>query len=112
MKSWFEVSGYRQEPVESGIKKVKFSQNRNTQKKSKVCKGVPFVMMYHLMFKSIGKVINKNLNLLYMDNEVKKVFTPWPMISFGSARKLNSYIVRVKVYPFERILGSYKCRHK
>ena len=31
--------------------------------------------------KSMGKVIKKNLYLLYMNNEVKKVFTPKPMKS-------------------------------
>ena len=40
-----------------------------------------------------------------MDNEVKRVFTPKPMISFRSARKLSSYLVRAKLYPTERIVG-------
>ena len=47
-----------------------------------------------------------------MDNEVKRVFTPKPMISFRSARKLSSYLVRAKLYPTERIVGSYKCGGK
>ena len=38
------------------------------------------------LFKSIVKIINKNLYLFYMNNEVKKVFTPKPMISFRSVR--------------------------
>ena len=50
------------------------------------------------------KVIDKYLNLLYMNNEVKRVFTPKPMISFRSARKLSSYLVRAKLYPNERIV--------
>ena len=47
-----------------------------------------------------------------MDNEVKRVFTPKPMISFRNARKLRSYSVRAKLYPTERIVGSYKCSGK
>ena len=47
-----------------------------------------------------------------MDNEVKRVFTPKPMISFRSARKLSSYLVRAKLYPTERTVGSYKCGGK
>ena len=31
------------------------------------------------------------------------------MISFCSARKMSSYLVRVKLYPKERTKGSFKC---
>ena len=73
--------------------KVKFaSKNRNT-KRGKSLKVVPFVMTYHPKLKSMKKVINKYLDLLYMDNEVKRVFTSKLMISFRSARKLSSYLV-------------------
>ena len=34
------------------------------------------------------------------------------MISFRSARKLSSYLVRAKLYPTERAVGSYKCSRK
>ena len=75
-------------------------------------KGVPFVLTYNPLFKPMGKIINKDLYLLYMNNEVKKVFTPKPMISFHSARKTSSYLVRVKLYPEERTKGSSKCGSK
>ena len=44
-----------------------------------------------------------------MNDEVKNVFTPKPMVSFRSARKLNSYLVRAKLYPEERVKGSFRC---
>ena len=91
------------------MKNIKFtSKNRNT-KRSKSLKGVPFVMIYQPKLKSMNEVILKYLDLLYMDNEVERVFTPEPMISFRSARKLSSYLVRAKIYPTERTVGSYKC---
>ena len=65
-------------------------------------KAFPFVMTYHPQLKSMKKVILKYLDLLYMDNKVKRVFTPKPMISFRSARKLSSFLVRAKVYPTEK----------
>ena len=43
-----------------------------------------------------------------MNNEVKKVFTLKPIISFRSARKMSSYLVRAKLYPKERTKGSFK----
>ena len=32
------------------------------------------------------------------------------MVSFRSARKVSSYLVRAKVYPLERTVGSFKCK--
>ena len=94
------------------MKNVKFtSKNRNT-KRGKSLKGVPFVMIYQPKLKSMNKVILKYLDLFYMDNEEERVFTPEPMISFRSARKLSSYLVRAKIYPTERTVGSCKCGEK
>ena len=47
-----------------------------------------------------------------MNEEVKSVFTPAPMISFRSTRKRSSYLVRAKLYPLERTVGSVQCKGK
>ena len=57
------------------------------------------------MLKSLSKIISKNLHMVYMDEEVKRVFTPGTMISFRSSRKLSSYLVRAKLYPKKEWLG-------
>ena len=44
-----------------------------------------------------------------MNEDVKRVFTPYPMVSFRGARKLSSCLVRAKLYPLERSVGSFKC---
>ena len=44
-----------------------------------------------------------------MEKEIKKVFPIAPMVSFKSARKLSSYLVRAKLYPLQRAVGSFKC---
>ena len=46
---------------------------------------------------------------MYQDEIVKRVFTPFPMVSYRNARKLSSYLVRAKLYPLERKRGFYKC---
>ena len=71
---------------------------------------MPLVVTYHPLLNSLKKVLSKNLNILYMDEEVKKVFCPGPKVSFRSARKVSSYLVRAKVYPLERTVGSFKCK--
>ena len=45
-----------------------------------------------------------------MNEDVKSVFTPAPMISFRSARKLSSYLVRAKLHSLERTVGSVQCK--
>ena len=90
MKSWFEVRSYPNKLIEQEMEKVKFFKNGNMVRQQDPRKGVPFVLTYHPLFKSMGKIINKNLYLLYMNNEVKKMFTPKPMISFRIARKMSS----------------------
>ena len=49
-------------------------KNRNTMTE-KSLKMVPFVMTYHPKPKSMNKVNLKYLDILYMDKEVKRVFT-------------------------------------
>ena len=71
-----------------------------------------FVLTYHPELKSLNKIFTKNLYLLYMDKEVKKVVTPKPMICFCSARKLSNYLVRAKMYSMERTVGSKNCNSK
>ena len=43
-----------------------------------------------------------------MNEEVKNLFLPGPMVSFRGARKLSSYLVRGKLYPLHCKVGSKK----
>ena len=45
-----------------------------------------------------------------MNEELKYVFTPGPMVSFRTARKISSYLVRAKLYPVEKSVGSFNCK--
>ena len=53
-----------------------------------------------------------NLQYLYSDQKVKKVFTPASFVPFRSARNLKGFLVRSKVYPLDRKVGSEKCNGK
>ena len=59
--------------------------------------------------KSIGEIIYDNLYLLLMNEELKHLFTPGPMISIRSSREIISYLVRAKLYPVESI-GYFNCK--
>ena len=66
MKSWFLQRGYPQKLIETETSKVKFSGQRVFDR-TKVEKGVPLVVTYHHLLKSIGKIIYDNLYLLYVN---------------------------------------------
>ena len=68
------------------------------------------MVTYNPFLCHLGQTIRKNLFLLYQDEEVKRVFTPAPFVSFCTARTRRSHLVRAKVYPVqERLVGSRKC---
>ena len=41
-----------------------------------------------------------------MNTEVKRTFTPGPIVSYRSSGKLCSYLLRAKLYPMDRLVGS------
>ena len=47
-----------------------------------------------------------------MNDDVKDTLTPRPMVSFRTAQKLSSYLVRAKLYPLKRTVGFRKYREK
>ena len=108
MKSWFQARGYPSGLVQKEMNKVKFSGDWDKNKTKKKSKVVPVVITFYPLLKDFGKIIHKNLYLLYMDQEAQRVFTPGPMMTFRSARKLSSYLVSAKLYPLERTVGSCK----
>ena len=72
-------------------------------------KRFPLVIAYHPLLKSLSKIINKTLHLLYMDEEAKRIFVPGQVVSFRSSRTLSSYRARAKLFPTESVVGSFKC---
>ena len=72
------------------------------------------MITYHLLLKQLKEILCRNKYLLNMNAEVKQTFTPVPMVSYRSARKLSSYLylVRAKLYPIDRIVGSKGCGKK
>ena len=107
MKGWFIKRGYHESVIENEMKKVRFS--KQGQKYKNVEKGVPFAVTYHPLLNKLSSVVHRNLYLLYMNQEVINVFTPRPIVSFRSTRKIISYFIRAQLYPLERKVGYEKC---
>ena len=94
--------------IDLQMEKVKFGHRLKAGSKQAGV-GVPFVITYHSKLKKKVQIMKKLEHLLYEEESVKQVFTPPPMVSYHSARKLSSYLVHAKLYPLERKRGSYKC---
>ena len=69
MKSWFRKREYPENLIRSEMNKVKFSNFRSKNTDKNNMKGIPLVMDYPLL-KSLSGIIDKNLSILYMDEEV------------------------------------------
>ena len=108
MKSWFQARSYPKHLAQKEMSKVRFNKENSNTKQSK-SKGVTFVVTYHPLLKSFQSLINKHLNILYLDENAKEVFMPGTIVTFRSSRKLSSYLVRAMLYPLERVTGSCKC---
>ena len=107
MKSWFLKRSYPEHLIDTEMQKVKFKSREKTEK-SKL-KGVTFVVTYHPSLNCLQKIIRDNTYLFYMNEEVKNLFLPGSMVSFRGAHRLSSYLVRAKLYPLHRKVGSKKC---
>ena len=110
MKIWFQKRGYLQNIIKNEMKKIKFPSCNKAQRKNS--KGIAFVVTYHPLLKQLKGILHRNMYLLNMNVEVKQTFTPLPVVSYRSSKKLSSYLVTAKLYPIERILGSKGCGKK
>ena len=108
MKSWFQRQVYMEDVIKTEMKKVIFKGNFD--KSSNKNKGVPFLLTYHPLLKKLNYIIKKQIHLLYMNGEVKKVFQPGSTASFRSTRDLNSCLVRAKIYQWKKKARSCNTR--
>ena len=63
--------------------------------------GILLMVTYNPFLCHLGRTKRKNLFLLYQDEEVKRVFTLAPFVSFGTAKTLRTHLMKAIVYPAE-----------
>ena len=96
LKTWFRRRGYPDYLIKEQVEKA-LRLNPSDENNSKKVNSIPLVVTCNPAFKNLFQVIKKPLQLLYADEEVKKVFSPVPFFSFRSTRNLKSYLVRSKI---------------
>ena len=83
MKSWFQARSDYKHLAQKEMSKGRFNKENSNTKQSKST-GVTFVVTYHLLLKSFQSLMNKHLNILYLDENVED-FMPGPMATFRSS---------------------------
>lgn len=67
-------------------------------KKKTLESGASFVPTYHpIEIRDLGIFIRGPTSFLYNDEEVRKFYSPPPMVSYKSARKIKNYIMRSRL---------------
>ena len=100
MKEWLLARGYPEIVVNNQIGKVVYGRDQSV--KITLESSISFVTTYRPKVKELGKLIRDLLPFLYIDEEVQRVLSPPPMVSYRSARKIKDYIGRSRLYPVER----------
>ena len=102
LKEWFRKRGYPEQLIKNQVARAFQSARSNSANNSKREKetGIPIVITYHTRLKDLSSLIKRNLQYLYADQKVKKVFTPAPFVSFRSAINLKKSLGKVKRLPF------------
>ena len=100
MKEWLLARGYPEIVVNNQIGKIVYGRDQSV--KITLVSSISFVTTYRPKVKELGKLIRDLLPFLYIDEEVQKVLSPPPMVSYRSARKIKDYIGRSRLYPVER----------
>ena len=69
--------------------------------KKQMHKDILFVVTSHPLLTQLVGLIQKYSGILYMNIDVKKIFTRAPMVSFRSFHKISSFLVRANLCTFQ-----------
>ena len=89
---------YPKKHTDSQIRK--FILSKEKELRNKRVKSISFAVTYHPLLRQLAGIIPKQVYLLHMNNEVKKIFTSVPMVSFRNSSKISSYTVDAKMGTF------------
>ena len=87
MKSHFLKMGHPKWLIYTKVEMVKFRWK--SRKREKEMKQIPLIIIYDPLLKDFDCVIRKHLYILYLNKEVKQIFTPSFMVSVRGAKELG-----------------------
>ena len=82
-KTWFCKRGYPQKAVDAQIKRIsEKSLDELFERPVRKETGVPLVVAYHPRFHNLSAIVRKYFTFLYIEEKVKRVFTPLHLFHF------------------------------
>ena len=87
MKTWFSKQGYRETAIKNDMENVNFAESRS---KTKAVTGMPFVVIYYIRLKVLGKFIHEILKYLLRKDKVKDTSVLRSVVSSRTSQKLTS----------------------
>lgn len=87
MKTWFSKQGYRETAIKNDMENVNFAESRS---KTKAVTGMPFVVIYYIRLKVLGKFIHEILKYLLRKDKVKDISVLRSVVSSRTSQKLTS----------------------
>ena len=84
LREWFRKRVSPEQLIKSQVARTLQSASNNSANRNKQGKetGIPLVTTYHPRLKHLSNLIKRNLQYLYSDQEIRKVFTPAPFLSW------------------------------
>ena len=114
LKQWFLDRGYSEKLIDEQIAKVIPMQREsllNVEKgQSTEAYVPPLVVTYHPALNGVSRIINKHFGILSETEDLKKVFSRRPLVSFRTGKTLCKELVRAKVNQGRReVVGCRGC---
>ena len=109
MKSWFLVRGYSKDLIKAGMKKIIFtSKNRNAKRETNHWRRFHLLWLITLNLSQWTKLFLNIKTFFVWTMKLKGCLPLNPWFHSEVHKKLSSYLVRAKLCPTERTIGSYR----
>ena len=70
----------------------------------------PLVITYHPALNDVSRILNRHFGILMETEDLKRVFSKRPLVSFRTGKTLRKELVRAKVYQGSKeVLGCRGC---
>ena len=114
LKQWFLGRGYSEKLIQEQTSKVIPMQRDallNVEEDNDQDTYVPpLVITYHPALNDVSRILNRHFGILMETEDLKRVFSKRPLVSFRTGKTLRKELVRAKVYQASKeVLGCRGC---
>ena len=86
LKGWFLRKCYPQRVAKEQVDRTFRLPLEHNNQKNKNANGIPLAITYNPAFRNLSTTLQKNFNILYLDAEVRTIFTSSPFVAYRRAQ--------------------------